>query len=72
MATQPTEQRTPDDKSETDIDKAAEDSFPASDPPSTGGATKIGSDRDSDTSGIEDGADEPPDEKTPEADAPRK
>lgn len=29
------------DKSEKQIDKEVEDSFPASDPPSTGGTTKI-------------------------------
>jgi hypothetical protein len=29
------------DKSEKQIDREVEDSFPASDPPSTGGATKI-------------------------------
>lgn len=29
------------DKSEAQIDKAVEDTFPASDPPSTGGKTRI-------------------------------
>lgn len=43
MATQTVEQGAPDDKSEADVDKAVEDTFPASDPPATGGTTKIGS-----------------------------
>ncbi|MFM0054246.1 hypothetical protein [Paraburkholderia phytofirmans] len=34
------------DKSEKQIDKEVEDSFPASDPPSTGGTTKIVPDND--------------------------
>ncbi|KAA1013735.1 hypothetical protein FVF58_08330 [Paraburkholderia panacisoli] len=34
------------DKSEKQIDKQVEDSFPASDPPSTGGTTKIVPDKD--------------------------
>ncbi|MFL9962310.1 hypothetical protein PQR02_14660 [Paraburkholderia sediminicola] len=34
------------DKSEKQIDKEVEDSFPASDPPSTGGTTKIVPDKD--------------------------
>ena len=34
------------DKSEKQIDKEVEDSFPASDPPSTGGTTKINPDSD--------------------------
>ncbi|MFM0736075.1 hypothetical protein PQQ51_02360 [Paraburkholderia xenovorans] len=33
-------------KSEKQIDKQVEDSFPASDPPSTGGTTKIVRDKD--------------------------
>jgi hypothetical protein len=33
-------------KSEKQIDKQVEDSFPASDPPSTGGTTKIVPDKD--------------------------
>ncbi|MFM0339706.1 hypothetical protein [Paraburkholderia fungorum] len=33
-------------KSEKQIDKEVEDSFPASDPPSTGGTTKIVPDKD--------------------------
>jgi len=36
-----TEQRAPDDRSEHALDKTVEDTFPASDPPSTGGATRI-------------------------------
>ncbi|MGA7777892.1 MAG: hypothetical protein WCA85_09300 [Paraburkholderia sp.] len=43
MAIKPVEQRTPDEKSEADLDHTVEDTFPASDPPSTGGTTKIGS-----------------------------
>jgi hypothetical protein len=34
------------DKSEKQIDQEVEDSFPASDPPSTGGTTKIVPDKD--------------------------
>lgn len=34
------------DKSEKQIDKEVEDSFPASDPPSTGGTTRIVPDKD--------------------------
>jgi hypothetical protein len=37
------------DKSEKQIDKEVEDSFPASDPPSTGGTTKIVPDKDAAT-----------------------
>ncbi|REE21830.1 MULTISPECIES: hypothetical protein [unclassified Paraburkholderia] len=36
-------------KSEKQIDKQVEDSFPASDPPSTGGTTKIVPDKDAAT-----------------------
>lgn len=36
-------------KSEKQIDKQVEDSFPASDPPSTGGTTKIVPDNDADS-----------------------
>ncbi|MEZ0604133.1 hypothetical protein ACAX43_18525 [Paraburkholderia sp. IW21] len=39
--TQHKEQHPNADKSEKQIDKEGEDSFPASDPPSTGGTTKI-------------------------------
>jgi hypothetical protein len=58
MANQPTEQRAPDDQSEATIDDAVEDKFPASDPPSTGEATRIGSDN------------ETPDESAAESDVP--
>jgi hypothetical protein len=41
MATSPKEQHPPTEKSEEDVDKAIEDTFPASDPPATGGTTRI-------------------------------
>jgi hypothetical protein len=41
MANEPTEQLAADDKAEKSVDAAVEDTFPASDPPSTGGATRI-------------------------------
>ena len=41
MATQTVEQKRPDDRTDEEIDKAVEDTFPASDPPATGGATRI-------------------------------
>jgi hypothetical protein len=41
MATNPKEQNPASDKSEEDVDKAVEDTFPASDPPATGGTTRI-------------------------------
>jgi hypothetical protein len=44
MAIKPAEQRTPDDKSESDIDHSIEDTFPASDPATGGGTTRIESD----------------------------
>ncbi|WP_027803553.1 hypothetical protein [Paraburkholderia dilworthii] len=75
MSTQPTEQRTPDDKSEKDVDATVEDTLPASDPPSTGGATKIATDEnagtqaDSDVPGTEPDEDVP-DEETPPEPAP--
>jgi hypothetical protein len=47
MSTTKHEQRRPDERSEDDVDKAVEDTFPASDAPATGGPTKIG-DTDSD------------------------
>lgn len=40
-ASRPSEQHPHSDKSEKQIDQAVEDTFPASDPPSTGGTTKI-------------------------------
>ena len=41
MATKPREQNPTNEKSEDDIDKAVDDTFPASDPPATGGTTRI-------------------------------
>jgi hypothetical protein len=41
MATNPKQENPASDKSEEDIDKAVEDTFPASDPPATGGTTRI-------------------------------
>lgn len=41
MATSPKEQNPTREKSEKDVDKAIEDTFPASDPPATGGTTRI-------------------------------
>ncbi|MFL9961745.1 hypothetical protein PQR02_11700 [Paraburkholderia sediminicola] len=41
MATTPKQQNPASDKSEEDLDKAVEDTFPASDPPATGGTTRI-------------------------------
>lgn len=72
MTTQSTEQLAPDDKSEKDVDVTVEDTFPASDPPSTGGATKIGPDEndgtqtDSDVPGTEPDEDVPDEETPPE------
>ncbi|WP_162842064.1 hypothetical protein [Paraburkholderia monticola] len=43
MATDPKQHNPASDKSEEDVDKAVEDTFPASDPPSTGGTTRIAS-----------------------------
>jgi hypothetical protein len=42
--TKPKEQNPHSNRDEEDIDKAVEDTFPASDPPSTGGVTRIESD----------------------------
>jgi hypothetical protein len=39
--TKPKEQNPHSNRDEEDIDKAVEDTFPASDPPSTGGVTRI-------------------------------
>jgi hypothetical protein len=78
MANQQTEQRLPDDKSEKTVDDAIEDTFPASDPPSTGGVTRIGSDDEathhttgeqSDVPGTEPDEDIP-DEETPAEPSP--
>ncbi|MFL9932218.1 hypothetical protein P0D88_23970 [Paraburkholderia sp. RL18-103-BIB-C] len=41
MATSPKQENPASDKSEEDVDKAVEDTFPASDPPATGGTTRI-------------------------------
>lgn len=70
MATQPVEQRTPDEKSDDAIDGTVEDTFPASDAPATGGATRIEDAEQSDLPGFEpeeDAPDEPsPGEAPPE------
>ncbi|MFK4443740.1 hypothetical protein ABH944_004441 [Caballeronia udeis] len=44
--TKPKEQRPHSHREEEDVDRAVEDTFPASDPPSTGGVTRIESDED--------------------------
>jgi hypothetical protein len=49
MATSPKEQNPESDKSEDGVDRAVEDTFPASDPPATGGTTRIKSEDDEDT-----------------------
>ena len=41
MATKPKEQTAASDKSEDDIDRAVDATFPASDPPATGGTARI-------------------------------
>lgn len=41
MGTQSQEQRTPADKTQRDIDETVKESFPASDPPAVGGATRV-------------------------------
>lgn len=64
MATQPVEQRTPDEKSDDAIDETVEDTFPASDAPATGGATRIEETEQSDLPGIEPEEDAP-DELSP-------
>jgi hypothetical protein len=43
MATSPKHENPANEKSEEDVDKAVEDTFPASDPPATGGTTRIDS-----------------------------
>ncbi|CAB3808992.1 hypothetical protein [Paraburkholderia fynbosensis] len=70
MANQPTEQRASDDKSEKDVDAAVEDTFPASDPPSTGGATKIGKDENTGTQADSDVPGTEPDEDVPDEETP--
>ncbi|WP_288824295.1 hypothetical protein [uncultured Paraburkholderia sp.] len=47
---EPKEQHPNADKTEKQIDKEVEDTFPASDPPSTGGTTKIVTDDEGKTS----------------------
>jgi hypothetical protein len=42
--TKPKEQHPHSHREEDDVDRAVEDTFPASDPPSTGGVTRIESD----------------------------
>ncbi|CAB3743902.1 hypothetical protein [Paraburkholderia rhynchosiae] len=70
MATQPTEQRSPDDNSENDVDSTVEDTFPASDPPSTGGATKIAADENAETQTDSDVPGTEPDEDVPDEQTP--
>jgi hypothetical protein len=70
MAIHPTEQRAPDDKSEENVDAAVEDTFPASDPLSTGGATKIGPDENAGTQTDSDVPGTEPDEDVPDEDTP--
>lgn len=41
MTTTPKEQFPNSDKSEENVDRSVEDTFPASDPPSTGGKTRV-------------------------------
>ena len=42
------EQHPHSERDEEDLDKAVEDTFPASDPPATGGVTRIETDKDKD------------------------
>jgi hypothetical protein len=70
MATQPTEQRAPDDKSEKGVNASVEDTFAASDPPSTGGATKIGADENAGTQMDSDVPETEPDEDVPDEETP--
>jgi hypothetical protein len=64
MATQTVEQCDPGDRTEAEVDKTVEDTFPASDPPATGGATRIEKTAGSDVPGTE------PDEDVPDEDTP--
>ncbi|WP_168669644.1 hypothetical protein [Paraburkholderia sp. SG-MS1] len=41
MTTAPKQKNSASDKSEDEVDQAIEDTFPASDPPATGGTTRI-------------------------------
>ena len=70
MANQPTEQVAPDDKSEKSVDAAVEDTFPASDSPSTGGVTRIESNDEAsgDTADESDVPGTEPDEEAPKGD----
>ncbi|MDH6149502.1 MULTISPECIES: hypothetical protein [Paraburkholderia] len=73
MANQLKEQRVPDDKSEKNVDDAVEDTFPASDPPSTGGVTRIGSDDEAMDPTADEQSDVPgtePDEDVPDEETP--
>jgi len=49
--TKPKEQHPHSHRDEEDVDRAVEDSFPASDPPSTGGVTRIESEDEKDEKG---------------------
>jgi hypothetical protein len=49
MATKPKEQKPNSEMSEDDIDRAVDDTFPASDPPATDGSTRIESEDDEET-----------------------
>ena len=77
MANQPEEQLAADDKSEKSVEDAIEDTFPASDPPSTAGVTRIDP-ADEATDQIADESDVPgtgphediPDEETPAEPSP--
>ncbi len=50
QSNEPKEQNPHSERAEEDVDKAVEDTFPASDPPSTGGVTRIEADGDKDKS----------------------
>jgi hypothetical protein len=63
MATQLDEQRTPDDRSEKAVDDSVKDTFPASDPPAVGGATRI-------ESGSSNGPGSGPEEDKPDENKP--
>ncbi|RKT13694.1 hypothetical protein B0G69_6875 [Paraburkholderia sp. RAU2J] len=41
MATTPKQENSASDKPEDDVDRAVEDTFPASDPPATGGTPRL-------------------------------
>jgi len=61
MATTKHEERRPDERSEADVDKAVEDTFPASDAPATGGPTRIGDTDDDEVAGSGSGKEKKPD-----------